>query len=423
MNDKTDPSAEAREPSAGGARGGVPPRMKEPAVAGAQESLPLREEEPAGKKESAARAVPPPTEEPETDPGALLKQARERSGASIADIAASTRLDETLVEALEESRYDAFPAPAYVYGYVRAYAREVGLDGDTLVRRLGAAEQEPAVRRRRGVPPRMKESSKELEWLQPMKPPLADRAQRYLGALFGGVVAVVLIAAAVVLWMAARTSDWPFAAIDDAQPESRAGEDSPTVADRQPSPNPGTTAAAPTPAPSTPPRGGEVDAEPEPTGVPSPTQAGAPPDEASGFVQVAPEADPADPPASLPASEGAEASEQGAPPPSEPIPETVVADADAAPPSLPDMDDFSLLAGDQLLLSFDEDSWVEVEDASGEIIHAELGASGESHMVHGQAPFSIVIGYAPGVRVAFNGDPVALPPHTRQTVARLVVGP
>ena len=399
--------------------------MKEPAVAGAQESLPLRKEEPAGKKESAAGSVPLPAEEPETDPGALLKQARERSGASIADIAASTRLDETLVEALEESRYDAFPAPAYVYGYVRAYAREVGLDGDTLVRRLGAAEQEPAVRRRRGVPPRMKESSKELEWLQPMKPPLADRAQRYLGALFGGVVAVVLIAAAVVLWMAARTSEWPFAAIDDAQPESRAGEDSPTVADGQPSPSSSTTAAAPTPAPSTPPRGGEVDAEPEPAGVPSPVQTGAPPGEASGFVQVAPEADPADSPdpSALPAPDEPGASEQGTPPPSEPIPETVVADADAAPPSLPDVDDFSPLAGDQLLLAFDEDSWVEVEDASGEIIHAELGASGEAHVVQGQAPFSIVIGYAPGVRVAFNGDPVALPPHTRQTVARLVVGP
>ena len=373
------------------------------------------------RERSAGRA--PSHGRTETDPGALLKQARERSGASIADIAASTRLDETLVEALEESRYDAFPAPAYVYGYVRAYAREVGLDGDTLVRRLSAVEQEPAARRRGGVPPRMKESSKELEWLQPMKPPLADRAQRYLGALFGGVVAVVLIAAAVVLWMAARTSDWPFAATEDAQPESRAGEDSPTVADRQPSPNPGTTVAAPTPAPSTPPRGGEVDAEPEPAGVPSPTQAAAPPAEASGFVQVAPEADPADPPASLPASEGAGASEQGAPSPNEPIPETVVADADAAPPSLPDVDGFSPLAGDQLLLAFDEDSWVEVEDASGEIIHAELGASGEAHVVQGQAPFSIVIGYAPGVRVAFNGDPVALPPHTRQTVARLVVGP
>ena len=415
-----------KEPSAGGVRGGSPSREQEPSAAGAQESLPLREEEPAGKKESAARAVPPPTEEAETDPGALLKQARERSGASIADIAASTRLDETLVKALEESRYDAFPAPAYVYGYVRAYAREVGLDGDTLVRRLSAAEQEPAARRRGGVPPRLKESSKELEWLQPMKPPLADRTQRYVGALFGGVVAVVLIAAAVVLWMAARTSDWPFAAIDDAQPESRAGEDSPTVADGQPSPSSSTTAAAPTPAPSRSPRGGEVDAEPEPAGVPSPTQTGAPPAEASAFVQVAPEADlanPPDSPASLPASEGAEASEQGALLPNEPILETVVADADAAPPSLSDVDDFSPLAGDQLLLAFDEDSWVEVEDASGEIIHAQLGASGEAHVVQGQAPFSIVIGYAPGVRVAFNGDPVALPPHTRQTVARLVVGP
>ena len=366
--------------------------MTEPSAAGTPEGEPSGTEE--ASTEGARESVPPNAEDAETDPGALLKQARERAGASVAEIAASKRLDETLVEALEEGRYDAFPAPAYVYGYLRAYAREVGLDGDTLVRRLSAAEHEP---------------SKRLEWLQPIKPPLADRAQRSLGLLFGGVVAAVLIAAAVVLWTLARTSDWPFAATEDAASERPAGDNSPAVVDV---PWPPTQAPAdvqpPTTLTPTPDSGGAI-AEPEPAPEPS------------GFVEVDAEAAAAEPAAPLvPAGSGA--SEPSAVEQSEPTLESDSTEADAAP-AFPTLERLSSLASDQLSLAFDEDSWVEVEDAGGELIHAELGVSGESYVVHGQAPFSIVIGYAPGVRVAFNGDPVALPPHTRQTVARLVVGP
>ena len=369
------------EPSAAGTPGGEPSGTEEPSARGARENAPVN------------------AEEAETDPGALLKQARERSGASVAEIAASKRLDETLVEALEEGRYDAFPAPAYVYGYLRAYAREVGLDGDTLVRRLSAAEHEP---------------SKRLEWLQPIKPPLADRAQRSLGLLFGGVVAAVLIAAAVVLWTLARTSDWPFPATEDAASETPAADDLPPVADA-PLPQPQAVADvrpvadAQPPAPLTPtPDSGSAVAEPEPATEPA------------GFVEVDAEAAPAEPSASL--IPDADASERNDAQPSEAQLDSESTEFGAAQ-ILPTIERLSSLASDQLSLAFDEDSWVEVEDAGGELIHAELGVSGESYVVHGQAPFSIVIGYAPGVRVAFNGDPVALPPHTRQTVARLVVGP
>lgn len=372
--------------------------MTEPSAAGTPEGEPSGTEE--ASTEGARESVPPNAEDAETDPGALLKQARERAGASVAEIAASKRLDETLVEALEEGHYDAFPAPAYVYGYLRAYAREVGLDGDTLVRRLSDAEHEP---------------SKRLEWLQPIKPPLADRAQRSLGLLFGGVVAAVLIAAAVVLWTLARTSDWPFAATEDATPERPVGDNSPAVVDV---PWPPTQAPADVrpvadvqpPTTSTPtPDSGDAVAEPEPAPEPS------------GFVEVDAEAAAAEPAAPLvPAGSGA--SEPGDAEQSEPTLEGDSTEADEAP-VFPSLERLSSLASDQLSLAFDEDSWVEVEDARGDLIHAELGSSGESYVVHGQAPFSIVIGYAPGVRVAFNGDPVALPPHTRQTVARLVVGP
>ena len=122
----------------------------------------------------------------------------------------------------------------------------------------------------------------------------------------------------------------------------------------------------------------------------------------------------------------AEAAAQGAPNPTGAAdpPDLEPASEDAAPTDVEaqPQSDFTLLPPDELALVFDDDSWVEVEDANGETIHADLGNSGESYSIYGEAPFHIVVGYAPGVQVAFNGEPVALRPHTRSSVARLVVG-
>ena len=333
----------------------------------------------------------------EEHPGAALKAARERQGASIAAVATSAHLDESLVGALEEGRYDAFHAPAYIYGYIRAYARFVGVDADPLVRRLD---------------PSWEDSSPPVEMPRPLKPPLADRAQRYLGPLFGGLVAIVLIAAAVVLWMAGwSSSDWAFWKSDDTQAETTQPAD-PRAADTGPAtvvaPPPSREEPAPSRNPST--GAGFEDAE-EIEGTPIGTDANVEADAPRRFVAPAPTV---------------AADAQGAPDPTgaddspdlEPAGEDTAPTADDAQTPL----DLTLLPPDELALVFEDDSWVEVEDAHGETIHADLGNSGESYSIYGEAPFHIVVGYAPGVQVAFNGEPVALRPHTRSSVARLVVG-
>jgi len=77
---------------------------------------------------------------------------------------------------------------------------------------------------------------------------------------------------------------------------------------------------------------------------------------------------------------------------------------------------------DRLRFFIDEDSWVEVRDRKGDVLHADLQSAGRSLTVVGQPPFSIVVGYAPGVRLTFNDEPVALGPHTRDRQASLVLG-
>jgi cytoskeletal protein RodZ len=65
--------------------------------------------------------------------GPALRQARERAGLSLADIARLTRIREAYLAALECEDLAALPPPIYARGYLRAYARLVGLDPDPLV--------------------------------------------------------------------------------------------------------------------------------------------------------------------------------------------------------------------------------------------------------------------------------------------------
>lgn len=81
-----------------------------------------------------------------------------------------------------------------------------------------------------------------------------------------------------------------------------------------------------------------------------------------------------------------------------------------------------LAVADELEFLFSDDCWVEVRGGEGELLHMDLARAGDALNVTGDAPFSIVLGYAPGVRLTYNGDAVALGPHTRNRKAELVLG-
>lgn len=74
----------------------------------------------------------------------------------------------------------------------------------------------------------------------------------------------------------------------------------------------------------------------------------------------------------------------------------------------------------ELVFTFKEDSWVEVRDRTAKV-YAELGKAEQSVSVFGQPPFTIAIGYAPGVELRYQGEVVALAPHTQGGVANLMV--
>lgn len=68
-----------------------------------------------------------------TDVCQLLKETRLSRGLSLEEVAQRTYIKLYYLEALEEGWLDKLPAPVHTFGYVRLYAKLLGLDGGALV--------------------------------------------------------------------------------------------------------------------------------------------------------------------------------------------------------------------------------------------------------------------------------------------------
>ena len=79
-------------------------------------------------------APEPPTEIIST--GARLKAAREHAGLSIGDVAQRLKYSARQIHALEEGQGDVLPSFTFQRGFVRGYAKLLGLDGNALVATL-----------------------------------------------------------------------------------------------------------------------------------------------------------------------------------------------------------------------------------------------------------------------------------------------
>ena len=77
---------------------------------------------------------------------------------------------------------------------------------------------------------------------------------------------------------------------------------------------------------------------------------------------------------------------------------------------------------DEMWFQFTEDCWVEIKDTQGANLYSDLSRSGQNLRLVGQGPFRILLGYAPGVQMQYNGETVSLLAHTRNNVASLVLG-
>jgi cytoskeletal protein RodZ len=82
--------------------------------------------------------------------GARLKAAREQRGISLREIAASTKISVSSLDALERDDYSRLPGGIFSRAFIRAYAMEVGVDAESTVNEflaeVGRSELEAAAK-------------------------------------------------------------------------------------------------------------------------------------------------------------------------------------------------------------------------------------------------------------------------------------
>ena len=321
--------------------------------------------------------------------GLALREAREKAGLSVVEIADALKVAERTVTALEAERYQDLPPRPYVQGYVRRYARLVGLDA---------------------IPGAVGPDTVEAESVLPVVVPRSrwtlfkDFARESWGLVYGSIVLVFVILIGGALWWA-----WPGGNIEQAAPEA-----APNAAPADPLPAAG---AAP-PVPEIPEVVATAQGAPAPALESTTAVQGEPAPVLESTLAVQGEPAPvlesttavpesSEPGATVPASAEVAAVEPGV--------------VDAETDESPTYDD-ALAGPDRITFVFEGECWVEVRGRDGDLLHGDLGRDGETVTVSGRAPFSVLLGDPAVVDVTFNGEPFSLDPGRRGQVARFEVG-
>lgn len=81
-----------------------------------------------------------------------------------------------------------------------------------------------------------------------------------------------------------------------------------------------------------------------------------------------------------------------------------------------------LLAAESVRLTFREQSWVEVTQADGRVVHSQINEAGTEQRVEGKPPLRLVIGNASAVALDYKGKSIDLKPVTSsENVARITL--
>ncbi|SHK63395.1 cytoskeleton protein RodZ [Marinobacter antarcticus] len=283
--------------------------------------------------------------------GQQLKKARERHGLSISQIADAQHLRIVVIQAIENGDYGQIDSELFLKGYARAYAKQVGLNGDTIIADLNR-ELEPA----------RLQKARELE-----ANPLVDierrrRRKQRIGKLLLLVAAAVFIGGLVVMFVVPKFSSGEVG--DSLSTMSAPGNQASEA---------GSTAASDT-------LQGLNSDRPDPQTETEAEAAAAPEAGAAGSV----------------------------------LPDDIVQDqipvvAQSTEPALAQSlvsEDAASLSG-RLEIDFTGDCWVQVQDATGNSLASSLKRAGDKLEVSGQSPLKVVIGAVDTVKaIRFQGEPV-----------------
>lgn len=313
------------------------------------------------------------------NPGETLRQARESNGWSLAEVALKLNLTSTSLANLEAGAFDKLPGHTFARGYIRAYAKLLGIDQAVLVQEFDQFTGTDA-------------QGSNVHGLGRIEEP--TRVSHTILRIVSLLLLIAVVGGGFVWWQdqaSQRNKDLTSNAMEHVEVESADGTtqihplDEPedqAVVEGQAAPQAPATAEQPAPEAGT-----------APAAVPAPA------------VQTAPAAPVAQAPA------------VSAPAPATPAPAAPAAPA-MSPPTTP-----ALIAGDgRVQITFIADCWTQVTDGNGKVLFSGLKRKGDTLDQGGKPPLTLRLGFARGAQVAYNGQPVDVAPFTSGETARLKLG-
>lgn len=122
--------------------------------------------------------------------GARLKKEREQRGITLDDIALSTKIGKRFLSALEEEHFEQLPGGIFSKGFVRAYARHVGIDEEQAIADYLSATTPSSTTQTPETP----QDVLPVEVVKQLEDRETERAARLPWALFAGLLLIAALA-------------------------------------------------------------------------------------------------------------------------------------------------------------------------------------------------------------------------------------
>ncbi|MCK0746162.1 RodZ domain-containing protein [Chromohalobacter nigrandesensis] len=356
--------------------------------------------------------ISPAPSEGQEPPGTRLKRERERQGLSLEEVADQLNLRPAVVTGLEEDQYDQVPIATYRRGYLRAYAKLLGLDDKRVAQEYDALHGRDDLDRKVTAPAyRSQPSSRIGTW--------AFRLVTLL--IIVGLIGLTL------LWWQSRQGNEFFGLGDEPAAMESADNDSATQGSagdetmandaanddtQRDAANDDTQRDADASQATTDAQGNASEQDTLPPL----------PDENDSLGLVESDDARADDTSNDDAANRDDVDAQGAnvvdnDTSSEARSATQDDDSDSA------SDNPSANSANSLTLTFDEQSWTEIYDADDQRLLAGLQDPETDIQLEGTPPFRLTIGNATGVELRYQGEDIDLSQHTGgNNVARFTLG-
>lgn len=330
------------------------------------------------------------------NPGQTLRMAREAKGMEVADAARSLNMSESMLRNVEAGAFDKLNGHTFARGYVRAYAKLLGLDQEQLVSAFDRYTGTDA-------------TGSEVRTLGRLEEPVrvSQNLMRMLSiaVLAGGALLTYLV--------------WPEKPADKAVTEigiehvEVESADGTTQIHMLDEPEDQAVAEANKPA--------EVEPAPATAELGAPeTPAVAASEMTAPLAPAAPASAPVVPVAPTPVTPAAAIPPVAASvvPDAAPVAPVAAAPVATQPPVVQ-----AVPAGQALVqVQFTADCWTQLTDADGKVLFSALKRKGDSLELAGKPPFELRLGYARGAQVSLNGQPVDVTPFTSGETARMKLG-